>query len=769
MKQFYYVLQTVFHGRSSYLIKVLSLGLGLTMTILLYCRVVFEQSFDTEFRQPENLYQLWSVFTINNEKKEPQELNNGPLAGAVMEHFPQEVEAATSLSKYWLNNPLFLGNAKFDDVRVVTADSLFFHTMGVDLMCGTPVADLQQKDVIYLSESLARRIFPDGSNPIGRMINTGKQIDLTIKGIFRDIPENSSLRADAVISLPTLLSRGYGNYSWEGGDSWHGYVRLHSGVDVEVLNQRIHQAIQQVLPAFEGWGMTAYLQPIRDTHRNYKLASNMCLIFFVLATSILFIMSLNYVLISISSLTRRAKAVGVHKCSGATGGTIFSMFLWETLVIIILALMLGGVLLWLCSDLIEDNIIPLRFLLVPRMIWVALGVLFALFLIGGVLPALTFSRIPVTQVFKKYTEGKRGWKRSLLFVEFAGVTFIAGLMCIVMLQYHHILTKDTGYNPDRIAYGWHPTEDLEAIDACKKFYSSLPYVEEMTSAIGTPFSYSGEYMLDEAGKPLFSARYDYTEGNYTQVMGIPLLEGRLPNTQREVAVNQTWVEWMHLRKEDVIGRMIDTEEGKVKITGIIRDFTIGSFFDQPAPFVLHYKWYFGNMLHIRLKEPFVENLQRLNQEASEAFSTLDLKFIGMQQRMVSDYHTVHLFRNTSVMATVVVLFITLMGLVGYVSDETARRSKEIAIRKVNGAESTTILEMLSRDVLLLALPAVWLGAVLAWLVSDHLLQLFSTVFGSTTPYYIIVSLLVLFIVVGCVLWKSWCIANENPVKSIQSE
>lgn len=141
----------------------------------------------------------------------------------------------------------------------------------------------------------------------------------------------------------------------------------------------------------------------------------------VLGLAILFIAALNYVLISISSLTYRAKAVGVHKCNGASGGKIFGMFLLETGIIIAAALLLMALVLLNFREFFEDTAAAkLSLLLALERIWVPLTVVGILFLVGGVLPGRLFARIPVSQVFRRYTEGKKGWKRPLLFIQFAG-------------------------------------------------------------------------------------------------------------------------------------------------------------------------------------------------------------------------------------------------------------------------------------------------------------------------------------------------------------
>ena len=770
MKQLYYVIQTLLHGRNANVIKIISLGLGLTMSILLFSRVAYEQSFDTCFKEHENLYQLWNKFSTEKETFQWGEMCVGKLAGGTFEALPDMVESATTVSTWLASNPIYYGEAQFDDEKVV-ADSLFFQTMGIEVTSGNPVQDLQELDVIYLSDDLATRIFGD-ENPIGKVINYDRMLDLTVRGTYADIPVNSTLQAKAVISMPSVWKRGWGNYSWAGGDSWKSYIRIKPGTDIEALNKRMNLVVQQNIPANLGFSMKAEARPIRDTYRNYDEVKRMSTIMAILAGSILFITALNYVLISISSLSRRAKAVGVHKCSGAEEGTIFGMFLWETCIIILIALLLMGFLIINFKDFVEDiaSTQLVNLFSIDR-IWVSLSVVGALFLTGGVLPGYVFSKIPVTQVFKRYTEGKKGWKRPLLFVQFAGVAFVAGIMAVVMLQYHHVLNKDMGYNPERIAVEYQYCDNYETSQSVKNFYKGLPYVESVTSSRdNTPlWGYSGELMFDEAGKTLFSSKYDYVNEDYAEIMGISVKQGRLPRERKEVAANETWLEMRGWSSDQAIGQTIQTEEGRVKIVGIIKDFQIANFFEENKPFLMHFNPMFTGEIHIRLKEPFAENLQRLNKEAGEAFPGQTIEFEGLEQAMAESYNSVRIFRNATIVATFVILFITLMGLIGYTNDETQRRSKEIAIRKVNGAEASSIIEMLAKDVLVTALPAVLLGTLASWYVGELWMSQFATTLGSTIPYYLMTGFVTLLMIVGVVVVKTWKIANENPVISIKSE
>ena len=771
MKQIYYVIQTIVHSRGANAIKIISLGLGLMMSILLFSRVAYEQSFDTCFKEHENLYQLWTKFTVGEKTYSPSYQNVGKLAGGVFESLPDVVEYATSTGHWMVGEALYNGNVRFEDEKIV-ADSLFFQTMGIEVLSGNPMQDLQQVDVIYLSKELADKMFGE-ENPIGKVISYNREHNLTVKGVYASIPNNSTMKPKAVVSMPSVWSRNVGNYSWAGGDSWNAYIRIKPDTDIEAMNKRINLMVQQHIPKDAGYSFEIIAKPIRDTYRGYDAVKRMTPIMSILGICILFITALNYALLSISSLSRRAKAVGVHKCNGAENGTIFGMFLWETGIIILLALLLMGFLILNLQDFVEDMAsAKLAYLFALERIWVPLSVTLLLFLIGGVLPGHIFSRIPVTQVFKRYTEGKKGWKRPLLFVQFAGVTFIFGIMIVVMVQYYYVLNKDAGYNPERIvilsASGVNPQEELKGI---RSFIEELPYVEAFTSSLYEPTSgYSGEIMYDENGNTLFSSKWDYVQDNYTEVLGIAIKQGRTPRESGEVAVNEKWLEMRNWTADKALGNVIQTEEGKVKIVGVLKNFHLGSFFEEQLPFVMHY--FPNNMgvtMYVRLKEPFAEHFLKLEKEVKDAFPVKNFSIDSMEQLMANNYNSVRIFRNATIVATFVIFFITLMGLIGYTNDETNRRSKEIAIRKVNGAEAWGIIELLAKDVLWTALPAVLIGTFAAWYVGELWMSQFATTIENTIPYYIMTAILTLAMIVGIVITKTWKIANENPVKSIKSE
>ena len=769
MKQIYYVIQTLLRGRGSNIIKVVSLGLGLTMSILLFARVAFEQSYDTCYKDYDNLYQIFSIFTANGEQFQPQKQNCGPVAGAILENFPQEVEAATSVA-YFLGAPLYNGTVRFD-ARTLLADSLFFRTMGIEVLSGNPEKELMQQDVIFLSARLARKIFGD-EDPIGKVLNYDKEMQFTVKGTYVDLPDNATMRPEGVVSMPTGWNRGWSNYSWRGGDSYYEYIRFRPGADKGVVNARLDALIQKYRPEEDkkAYGYTAFVKPIRDVYRNEDQVKRMDFIMSILALAILFIAALNYVLISISSLTYRAKAVGVHKCSGASGGTVFSMFLLETGIIIVLALILMGLILLNFQEFIEDTTAAkLSVLFAPDRIWVPSAVVLALFIVGGVLPGRLFARIPVSQVFRRYTEGKKGWKRPLLFVQFAGVAFICGLMYVVMAQYNYVKDKDMGYDPHCVASANAYFGKDEESESALHFFRGLPYIEEVSCAISSPVrSYSGSMVEGEGGQTLFSTRTSRAPEDYFKMMGMTLKEGRPARATDEIVVNEAFAERMRCGNK-ALNHPLRMEGKNYKVVGVLKDFHIGSFYEPQDVIIFGYTRTFGNTVHVRLKEPFTENLRRLNKDVAEAYPGKTIDFEGMEQQILREYNPVRVFSNATILAAVTMFFIMLMGLIGYTTDEVRRRSKEIAIRKVNGAESIGILELLSKDILYVAGPAVIIGTLASWYVNGMWMEQFAAQVPLSWIVYVLIALAILIIIVACVIWKSWKIANENPVNSIKSE
>jgi FixJ family two-component response regulator/ABC-type antimicrobial peptide transport system permease subunit len=402
-----------------------------------------------------------------------------------------------------------------------------------------------------------------------------------------------------------------------------------------------------------------------------------------------------------------------------------------------------------------------------NMVTVDMGAVLFIFIVGGVLPGLQFSRIPVTQVFRRYTEGKKSWKRPLLFIQFTGTAFIFALLALVLVQSNHMTNIDRGFTTERMAFTYYYFSNPEN---ARSTFQNLPYVEAVaSSSLPLYEGMSGCQVTTESGNQ-YSMRGNAIDKDYLPFVGIKLKEGRNLKQQDEVVVNRKFLEVMHW-KENPIGRQVrNNDEILGTIVGVTEDFRSSNpIFVPEEPVVFQYRSDFSGCIQVKLKEPFDENLKKLNEDVKNIWPDGDLNFVSETRATELQISTVVDFRSVALMATITILFVTLMGLIGYINDEMQRRSKEIAIRKVNGAEASSILLLLSKDIFWTSMPAVCIGTLGAWYLGALWTDQFSETAEFPIYYYILIAFVSLLFIIGCVVIKTWRIANDNPVNSIKSE
>ncbi len=514
--------------------------------------------------------------------------------------------------------------------------------------------------------------------------------------------------------------------------------------------------------------------PIHKVYHSYPDSTRRLVILGVLGFSIFFVSILNYVLRAVAAISRRAKLVGVHKCSGADGWHILSMFLWETGLLVTASILCGGVLLWLLREQVEELLgSRLTDLFTWQTLDVPLGTVLLLFLMAGVVPGRIYARIPVTQVFRRYTDGKRSWKRGLLTVQFIGVSFIGGLLLTTVWQYHDLMTRSVGFHAEGLAVGT-VTGDIRRAQGVADAIRREPYVEAVAGS-GSLFTGPLQH-LSAAGQPgqlhlppaLHANREGFPPGHRPPTAGRPLAaaSGRSrggPQDSGDAEVGR------HRHRSQAAHRplLAGLEEPAI-VTGVVENVrNMGFFASQTCTaFILNDR---VRTFNVRLKAPLDENLKRLNAFIKSTYPDLSLEFTTYQDIRREQNASVSTFRNTVWVTTACIILIVLMGLIGYVSDETQRRSKEIAVRKVNGAEASDILRLLSVDILKIAVLAVAAGMAVAWYVSGQWMQQFADSHLLSVVWYVLLALLLLVLVVAVVVLKAWRIANENPVLSIKSE
>jgi len=715
MRQIYYTIRTLLRERGSNIIRIISLSLGLTIGILLFSQIAFELSYEQCYPEAERLalvrcqrINLSTGETAGDDKETSYDYTVfDVLASTLAEEMPKEVEVASSVLSIWSAN-IYYEDKLLPDADYIFADTCFFQTFGIPVLQGNP-KDMIMPGSVFVSEHFARETFGD-EDPVGKVLSAEKQNTLTIRGIYKDVPENTMLTHDFVISVHQ--NGGYhSGAGWRGNDVFYAFLRLRHASDIDKVNADIQRVIGKYTDLeYDGWKVEFSAIPLVKLHLVSPDVQKRLVIYGFLGFAIFFVAIMNYMLISIATLSRRAKGVGVHKCNGASSTHIFRMFMAETGILVILSVLLSFLLIINARDLIEDLLsVRLSSLFTWETLWVPLLTILVLFILAGGIPGRLFSRIPVTQVFRRYTDGKKGWKRSLLFVQFTGVSFVLGLLLVTLLQYSH---------------------------------------------------------LGNDGKRIATLNYNSCHYNYPEVMGIEIIEGTTLKKQNDLLVNEELVRLMKWT-DGAVGKTVNDIQGT--IVGVFRDIRNKSFYVSQSPIVLIGDENANHAFDVRLKEPYNENLKRLNEFVENTYPNISLRFILVDQMVKNIYKDVYRFRNSVWITSAFILLIVIMGLIGYVNDETQRRSKEIAIRKVNGAEASHILGLLTRDILYVSVISILVGTTVSYFAGQAWLDQFAEQIDLNPLLFAATALFVQLLIVICVVLKAWHIANENPVNSIKAE
>ena len=308
----------------------------------------------------------------------------------------------------------------------------------------------------------------------------------------------------------------------------------------------------------------------------------------------------------------------------------------------------------------------------------------------------------------------------------------------------------------------------ETVEHIKDELRRQPMVEDVTAAT---HSVLGQYwtrgLMSNEGKRIATLNFNICHYNYPEVMGMEILQGSTLKKKGDLLVNAELVRLMKWT-DGGVGKNLNDVQGT--IVGVFRDVRNESFYSAQSPIVL-----IGNeeqnfhAFNVRLKEPYDENLKRLNEFMGKTFPNISLHFVPVDRMVKDGYKDVYRFRNSVWITSGFILLIVIMGLIGYVNDETQRRSKEIAIRKVNGAEASQILRLLAGDILYVSVLAVVLGTVISYFIGRAWLDQFAEQIDLNPLLFVGIAFVTLLLIVTCVVLKAWHIANENPVKSIKNE
>ena len=539
-----------------------------------------------------------------------------------------------------------------------------------------------------------------------------------------------------------------------------------------------------------GVDLSYSISPLQDIHNNNKEVKDMNYMLIFMAIILISIAVLNYILVVISTLIGRAKEVAVHKCYGASGKNIFGMILSESFLHLLLSLLLAAFLIIVFKGKIEDLLsASLSALFTLPTMSILLAICVVVFAVTGFVPTWLFMRIPVASAFRSVKESKRYWKLCLLFVQFVATAYLVALLITISRQYDTMISSHPGYAYENLVYCNTRGVDPQVRDRAMAELRRLPQVQMVSCSTELPFSYPSGNNINIPGddRDLFNIADMYFVGdNYFDLMEIPVVEGHAfrPDEANgdKIMVSRKFVDLMEKTAGwtgSIIGKGVMVSEHSkgtkvFTVCGVFDDFRIGSL---KGPDTRASIFFYAtpdcynppvNIL-IKMNTMSSDNLAEVNRVLTEAITGKMVEASVYKMDVVRQYQDDRDFRDAIMISGIVTLIIALIGLLGYTADETNRRGREIAIRKVNGATAVNILRMLSRDISYIALPALAIGVAVAYINASGWLEKFAERIHLSFFIFIGAALFVYAVIISCVLIRAWNVANENPVESIKAD
>ena len=773
-------------------IKIVCLAVGLATGIVLIGKAGFEQSWDKFFPTSDRIYVVCEDIIMDGEYKHyPQ--TAGAVAHGIKRYCPQ-VEAATRYTSFAWDMPIVTDDDKRVRTNYALVDSCFFDVFPFRILVGNPKKTLSQVDCCMIPRSLAEKLMGI-ENPLDLV---GKKIyynirggwALTVGGIYEDIPLNSKLHGmEVMVSMPTITRIMFdGRDNWVGNDRYESYVRLAKGIMPDDLKPQIEKMKRDNLPLDElkkaGVDLGFSVQPLVDYHTKDEGTRRMTWIVSILAAVLIGCAVMNYLLLVIGGISRRAKEMAVHQCYGAEARHIYQKVMKESVIHLLLSLILAALLLFLFKDTIEELVgAPLIVLLLTGSnLWLIVSTCLVVLLITGLVPSWIYTHIPLAAAFKNYNHSHRIWKLLLLGLQFASATFLIILLIVVGRQYRMMVNDDPGYD--------YSTLGSLLVDgvSIEQRQLAMDELRKLSSVKGVTMSYanltqhqSGDNILlpGDDREYMNIADLYYVGDGYFDVMEIPLVSGRTfteqTDTLREVMVSRKFEERMKELAgwDQALGKQIicTSFQGPYTIVGVFEDTRIGSITNPDTrPSVCYYSRKPEQMHYILIRFQSMDGLEAANKLVKELVTdNPDISIVPYNQMVTELYTDAHRFRTTVMIGGLVALIIALIGLIGYLAGEIARRQKEIAIRKVNGARIADVLKLFHTDILRVALPAVMIGAIGAWYVARLWLEQFSE--KTTLSPIILVggALAVIIVILSVVCLGCYRVASSNPVNYLKTE
>lgn len=697
-------------------IQIMCLSVGLAAFILVARYVQYEKDYDKFNANFDRIYKVQSY--KKNDRLNDSGQSVVPIANYLNQNVP-EVELAIATNECWDE---YLSS---DDEHVylehygIIAPSEIFDMFSFELIRGDKATVLDEPNSIVLSEKMAEKYFP-GEDAMGKNLFDERKRKLTVRGIMKDVPEQSSLNASYFLSNANLLkSRGD---NW-GNSSYEIFAMLKPNSDPAVVSGKFENLLQQHDKESK---RVLYLHPLSQLHlKEHARDDRGSIIYFFSFIGILTLLlaCVSFMNITTSFSTLRSVEIGIRKVSGSNRNIIRVQFLTEAIVIallaFVLALLIAHLILPFFNNVVNRNI-ELHLLQNPLFILFLLGVVLVSGFIGGSYPALIISGFKPVSVLKGKSPLKKGkltGLNAMVYLQFILSVVLITSSIWMYKQVNFLKNKDLGYNKENLLHCTLPgIKTNVSYTQVRERILENSGIEDMTLSINAPLHSSWGTDLKYEGGPVddrIYTRWNEACAGFISTMGMTIVQGRNFSDNFSAdgytcLINETAAK--QFGWDNAIGKWITHDNQKYTVIGVIKDFNNDDVHNPIIPYFLKLReegFASNNDLTFKVNPNTTENsLAYINSVLKETFPDVLFEVNGYDvgtYRLALEIWTSA--KNTFAFFTVMAVLIAAMGLFGLVVFASQRRVKEIGIRKVQGAKAEQILPLVTKQFLVLVLAA----------------------------------------------------------------